>query len=118
MEAFSQTVKQYLTYWLEDVHKPTVRARTYVRYELQLRLHILPALGNKQLSKLTPQSIQAFYSQMLQKGLSAPTVRLLHAILHKAFAHAVRIGLLPRNMCDAVSLPRVEKHEARSLNLE
>ena len=45
MTAPRQTVQQFLTHWLEDVHKPAVRARTYVRYEMQLRRHILPALG-------------------------------------------------------------------------
>src|SRR5215472_2949640 len=49
-----QNVKQFLAYWLEDVQRPSVRLRTYQRYEMQLRRHILPAIGNMQLSKLTP----------------------------------------------------------------
>jgi integrase len=113
-----QNVKQFLAYWLEDVQKPSVRLRTYQRYEMQLRRHILPAIGNMQLSKLTPQHIQAFYAQMLQNGLAPQTVRLLHAMLHKAFDYAVSVGLLARNVCDIVSLPRIEKYEARSLTLE
>jgi integrase len=113
-----QIVKQFLTYWLEDVQKPSVRLRTYQRYEMQLRRHILPAIGNMQLSKLAPQHIQAFYAQMLQNGLAPQTVRLLHAMPHKAFDYAVSIGLLARNVCDVVSLPRLEKYEARSLTLE
>jgi integrase len=113
-----QNVKQFLTYWLEDVQKSSVRLRTYQRYEMQLRRHILPAIGNMQLSKLAPQHIQAFYAQMLQNGLAPQTVRLLHAMLHKAFDYAVSVGLLARNVCDIVSLPRIEKYEARSLTLE
>lgn len=118
MTAPRQTVQQFLTHWLEDVHKPAVRARTYVRYEMQLRRHVLPALGGIQLSKLTVQHVQKFYSQTLQKGLSPQSVRLLHAMLHKAFDYAVRVDLLARNICDNVSLPRVEKRETRALSLE
>jgi integrase len=118
MTAPRQTVQQFLTHWLEDVHKPAVRVRTYVRYEMQLRRHVLPALGGIQLSKLTVQHVQKFYSQTLQKGLSPQSVRLLHAMLHKAFDYAVRVDLLPRNVCDNVSLPRVEKRETRTLSLE
>jgi integrase len=113
-----QNVKQFLVYWLEDVQRPSVRLRTYQRYEMQLRRHILPAIGNMQLSKLTPQHMQAFYAQLLQHGLAPQTVRLVHAMLHKAFDYAVSVGLLARNVCDIVSLPRVEKYEARSLTLE
>jgi integrase len=118
MTAPRQTVQQFLTHWLEDVHKPAVRIRTYVRYEMQLRRHVLPALGGIQLSKLTVQHVQKFYSQTLQKGLSPQSVRLLHAMLHKAFDYAVRVDLLPRNVCDNVSLPRIEKRETRALSLE
>ena len=67
-----------------------------------------------QLSKLTVQHVQKFYSQTLQKGLSPQSVRLLHAMLHKAFDYAVRVDLLPRNVCDNVSLPRIEKRETRA----
>ncbi len=42
----------------------------------------------------------------------------VHAMLHKAFDYAVSVGLLARNVCVIVSLPRVEKYEARSLTLE
>jgi integrase len=118
LTARRQTVQQFLTHWLEDVHKPAVRVRTYVRYEMQLRRHILPALGGMQLAKLTVQHVQRFYAQMLQKGLSPQSVRLLHAMLHKAFDYAVHVDLLPRNVCDHVSLPRIEKRETRALSLE
>jgi integrase len=70
------------------------------------------------LAKLTVQHVQKFYAQMLQKGLSPQTVRLLHAMLHKAFDYAVRVDLLPRNICDHVSLRRIEKRETRALSLE
>ncbi len=33
----------------------------------------------------------------------------VHAMLHKAFDYAVSVGLLARNVCVIVSLPRVEK---------
>lgn len=79
-----QTLKRYLEHWLEEVHRPTIRSRTYTRYRELLRIHILPALGHYPLQKLTPQHIQAFYAQKTKEGLSASTVHVMHAILHKA----------------------------------
>src|SRR5438045_7664012 len=32
-----QTLKQYLEYWLEDVHKPTIKTTSYVKYRKLLK---------------------------------------------------------------------------------
>src|SRR2546421_2867452 len=53
-----QTVKQYLEYWLEEVHKPTIRVGSYVGYRRVLNNHLLPLIGHIQLQKLTPQDVQ------------------------------------------------------------
>src|SRR5712692_432262 len=60
-----QTVGQFLTHWLEDVHKLSIRARTYERYEEIVRLHLVPVLGQIQLQKLSPQHLQSFYTGKL-----------------------------------------------------
>ena len=113
-----QTIEQFFTYWLEEVHKANVRVSTYKRYQNLLRLHFLPVLGRYQLGKLSPQHIQALYAQKLKEGLSPRTIRFLHAVLHKAFDHAVRLNYLSRNLCDVVELPRSEKYEHHSLTQE
>ncbi len=113
-----QSVEQFFTQWLEEVHKPNVRISTYKRYQNMLRLHFLPVFGHYQLVKLSPQRIQALYAQKLKEGLSAKTIGVLHAILHKAFEYAVRLNYLPRNLCDAVDVPHAEKYENQPLILE
>lgn len=113
-----QTIKQYLEHWLEDVHKSTVRISTYVRYRNLLDLHILPGLGSIQLQKLTPQQVQTLYARKLKEGLSARSVRLLHAVLHKAFDTAVRTNLVTRNVCNVVTPPRLTKYEIQPLSEE
>jgi integrase len=111
-----QSVKHYLEHWLEEVHKPSIRFTTYRGYRIFLNKHILPALGHVQLQKLTPQHVQALYASKLKEGLSAKTVRNMHGLLHKALDNAVRWGIVPRNVCDAVSLPRKTRHEIQPLN--
>ena len=101
-----QKLKDYLDQWLEEVHKPTVRLSSYAKYRRTLDRHILPGLGHIQLQKLTPQHVQKLYASKLQEGLSPKTVRLIHAVLHQALKNAVRWNLVPRNVCDAVSLPK------------
>jgi integrase len=85
-----QTVKTYLEHWMEDVHKPSIRASSYRKQSVLLNRHILPAIGHLQLQKLTAQQVQAFYSHKLKEGLSVSMVRGMHALLHKALDQAVR----------------------------
>src|SRR5215472_8816797 len=63
-----QKVGDFLTHWLEDVHKHTVRPRTYERYEAMIRLHLGPGIGHYQLQKFSPQHLQAFYAKKLNEG--------------------------------------------------
>ena len=98
-----QTVKQYLEHWLEEVHKPTLRLSTYLKYRQMLVRYVLPVLGQYQLQKLNAQHVQAFYGRKLKEGLAPGTVRFIHAMLHKAFDQAVRWKLVSRNVCNEVS---------------
>lgn len=105
------TVQEYLEHWLEEVHKPTVRLKTYIDYQGLLRNYIVPTLGTTKLQNLTPQQVQAFYSKKLNEGYSPKTVKNIHVLLHKALSDAVKWNILPRNVCDAVTPPRLSRKE-------
>lgn len=113
-----QTLKQYIEYWLEEVHKPTVRLSTYVKYSKLIRLYIVPVLGNVKLQKLTPQQVNTLYRQKEKDGLSSKTVNSIHGLLHKALDNAVKWGYVSRNVCDSVSPPRIVKPEMKTLTME
>ncbi|HZO73654.1 MAG TPA: tyrosine-type recombinase/integrase [Ktedonobacteraceae bacterium] len=113
-----QKVGQFLTHWLENVHKHSIRARTYERYEEIIRLHLLPGIGHHQFQKLSPQHLQSFYTRKLEEGLSPTTVLNLHNVLHRALKTAVRWNLLARNPCDLASPPRRKRFEIHPLNMQ
>ncbi len=113
-----QTVAQFLTDWLENTQKQSVRPRTYERYEEIVRLHIIPVLGRQKLQSLSPQQVQTFYTKKLKEGLSALTVISFHNLLHKALDTAVKWNLVVRNVCKAVSPPRRQRFEVKPLTLE
>jgi integrase len=95
--------------------KPSLRTRTYVTYEGLVRLHAEPSIGRLILTRLTPQHLQSLYAERLEKGLSAQSVRHLHAVLHRGLEQAVRWNLVQRNVADLVTPPRVQRHEMRTL---
>jgi hypothetical protein len=59
LAAGRQTLGQFLDRWLIDSVKPTVRPKTFDSYAQLVRLYLKPDLGHHQLSKLTPQHVQA-----------------------------------------------------------
>src|SRR5712691_8881623 len=113
-----QTVKHFLERWAEEVQKPAVKESSYAANRFWLDKYIIPALGHIQLQKLTSQQVHSFYTELQKSGLSARSVHCVHGILHKALDQAVRWRLVPRNICNDVSLPRAKKHEVQPLTKE
>jgi integrase len=110
-----QTTTQFLESWLRAVEH-RLRQSTWNRYCELVALHIVPALGQVRLAKLSPQHVQQFYAQKLASDLSPTTVRHMHATLHRALGYAVKQGLVPRNVTDAVEAPRMRHAEMQVLS--
>lgn len=112
------TVGEYLERWLEDSVKDTVRPSTYQRHEELTKLHLVPTLGRLKLQGLTPMQVRRLYREKLDGGLSSATVQKMHVVLHKALGQAVRDGLVPRNITEAVTLPQIKREEIKALSAE
>jgi integrase len=110
-----QTVAGFFAEWLMTV-KPTLKPRTWQRYEQFVRIHIAPTLGSTKLVNLTPHDLRKVYAERLTLGLSPTTVHQLHAIIHRALGQAFRDGLILQNVADLVTPPRAAMHEMQTLS--
>lgn len=117
------TVTEYLSHWLKDYAFPNLSPKTAEGYESIITRHIIPALGRFPLAQLRPDNIQKYIGEKLSKGrvkdssaLSARTVRHHIICLHTAFEQAVKMGMLVRNPVDAVTIPRPDHHEMRTMD--
>jgi integrase len=115
-DAGTLTVGEYLGRWLKDSVRGTVRVSTYEVTRHMVEPHIIPALGRIKLKDLNSAHVRGFYREKLDSGLSAATVRKMHGALHKALKQAVSDGLIPRNVCEAVKPPKVERKEVTPLD--
>lgn len=106
------TVFEYLGQWL-GIIRESVRPRTLDQYAQIVRQYIAPRLGTIKMKDLRSDQIQALYNEKLDEGISARTVLLIHAVLHSAFVHALKLGLIGRNPVDAVTRPKVKRKEMR-----
>lgn len=81
----------YLHEWLEGYR--TGRMATYVNYEGTVRRYLIPLLGSKNISELTPMDIQAALST-----ISKPRTRQLAlSVLSSALSVLVEFGQLQKN---------------------
>ena len=81
----------FLQTWLQT-KEPDMRPESFRRYREACNLHIIPAIGNKVLARLTPADVQSCYAKCRAKGLSGTSVAHIHGTLHKALADAARWG--------------------------
>lgn len=109
-----QTVRQFLTHWLETTSRSR-KPRTQIRYEELVRLHVLPEIGSVRLARLTPQELQSAYSKALGRGLSSTTVHQVHAVMHRALKQAASWGAVARNVADLVEPPPIDRKEMQVL---
>jgi len=109
---------EYLDRWLRDAARPRVRETTFANYDRVVKNHIKPHLGGVALAKLTAFQIHGLYSCLEQAGKSAETIRLVHAVLHRAFRQAVRWRLIPFNMAADVDRPKAKKSHITPLTAD
>jgi integrase len=102
---------EYLDTWLERTAKGRVRAQTYKGYEVNVRVHLKPALGHWPLNRLEPMHVQDLIDEKLRQGLSPKSIRYMHGILRNALNQAVRWNYVQRNPAALVDGPRVEQQE-------
>lgn len=114
----TMTLDQWLKYWMETVIRPNRAETTAYGYQKIIDNHVSPCLGSIPLTKLNPRQIQQYYSQMLQEGLAAVTIRRHHDLLACALRMAVRQDMLAASPTDRVEPPKPKPHEARFYNLD
>ena len=110
------TVGEYLDRWLESI-RDSVKPVSWENYERNIRLHLKPALGNVKLAKLTPGRIQALYDKK-RTTMSPASVKLIHAVLHKALKQAQMWRLVRENVAEATVKPKARAEEIEPLDTE
>lgn len=111
-EIRSLTFGAYLTgRWL-PAKKLELAASTHRSYVHKTQRHILPTLGRRRLRRLRPEDLERLYDSMLHptdgtRPLAPKTVYEVHLIIRGALDHALRRGLVTRNVALTASAPKL-----------
>ena len=118
------TVADYLLHrWLPS-KQTRVKPSTANSYERNIRLHINPDIGAIPLQRLQPEDLDELYVKLLTEGkrngggggLSAKSVRNVHATLQSALSDAARKGTVVRNVADTAD-PSSISRSGRSISV-
>jgi integrase len=115
--AHKGTLGEFLTERWLPVQQSRLRHSTYDSYRRNIVPHVLPALGERQLAKLSPGDLDLFYADLSakgrrgkgsdNKGLAPKTVRNIHVVMNKALSDAQRKGLVVRNVATLADPPKL-----------
>jgi integrase len=83
-----------------------------------LRRYVRPNLGERVLAAMRPLDLQMAYQQMMERGLSARTIRYTHVVLRSAMRQALQWRLLLENPADGLKVPQQPRNEMQALTAE
>jgi integrase len=112
-----RTLAAYVAAWLPALRQ-RVRPATWRAHEQYLRCHVLPALGEATLAKLTPTAVERMTAAMIARRLSPTTARGARTTLRLVLRDAERDGLVSRNVAALARPPRMERHELAVLSAD
>ena len=114
----------WLTQWLENYIRPSVKVRTYERYHLIIEQHIKDSIGNIELDALSPLVLQKFISELLQngnrktgKGLSANSVNAVISVIQGSLRTAHLLGLSKEYTADKLKRPKLKEKPVECFTL-
>ena len=95
------TMEAWLTQWLDEIVRPTVRPNTVVGYRNAVDHWIVPAIGKVPVNKVTPSHVRAL-NRTVEEGSSLGNANAVFRVLRSALSAAEREGIVPRNVAKLV----------------
>jgi site-specific recombinase XerD len=110
------TVSEWTDQWLNGARN--LKQGGLDTYRRGLDRHVLPALGQLPLARLTTAEVDDYLTVKLDAGYSASTVHRHYRTLHRLCEVAIERGKITRNPCGPVVPPRIGEPDMRFLSAE
>lgn len=112
--------KDWLNLWLNNYVKTSCKRRTCEVYTQTIEKRIIPFLGDKDLSELTPQVLQEFVTKLHSpegQSLAANTVNGVITVVQSSLKLAHDLGYVPIYYGDKIRHPRTVEKKVDSLTV-
>ena len=108
--------KEWLSNWLKNYVQSSTKQRTYTRYKEIVEQHIIPQLGDLELSEITPYVFQCYITELLKsgnlrtgEGLSANSVNSIITVTQNTLKTAYSLGFVSEYVGDKIRRPRISE---------
>ena len=115
---------QWLSEWLEHYVKISSKKRTYERYQSIVVLHIVPHLGDYELTQITPLVLQKFISDIILagnkrtgNGLSSNFVKSIISVVQNSLKTAHILGLIPEYTANRIKRPKIVEKQVECFSV-
>ena len=119
------TYKNWLNEWLTHYIKPSSKQRTFEQYSKVAQIHILPYLGDIELTDLTPFVLQKFVTDLTtngnkrtSKGLSPNFVKTILSVIQNSLKTAHLVGYLPEYSANKIKRPKIVEKQVECFTIQ
>ncbi len=117
-EPSRMTFAEFKDVWFEKCARGQMKPTSVSKYQNMFGAKIVPAIGQKELSRIDAEDIQGFKSALLAEGLAPKTAGQYLQIVRQVLGCAVDWGYIRHNPAKLVKDPRVPRREMDCLNPE
>lgn len=111
----SITFQQWSTRFLQ-IRDKQIKASTLASYSYKIDQYLLPYFSSLFLEHITSADIQAGLDGWKCQGLAASSIKVILRLLSSMLNQAMKQGLITRNPCLAVELPKAPKKKIGALS--
>ncbi len=111
--------------WLNNYVKIAAKHRTVLRYAEIIDNHLVPTIGQYDLSDLSPIKLQKYISELLEKGniitggaLSTSSVNSIITVIQSSLFVAFNLGLIPENIGGKLIRPKLIEKQVECFSME
>lgn len=119
------TYENWLNEWLTHYIKPSSKQRTFEQYSKVAQIHILPYLGDIELTDLTPFVLQKFITDLTTngnkrtgKGLSPNFVKTILSVIQNSLKTAHLVGYLPEYSANKIKRPKIVEKQVECFSIQ
>lgn len=109
----NMTVREWAEKWFEIYKVPRIRVGSAKAYESDLRLHILPAIGDRLLTDIKPFMLQKIMNE--QMGKSTSHAQKIRICIQQMFRRAYIDGLIVKDISEGLLMPMTVQGTRRPL---
>lgn len=104
--------KDFVCKWHDEWAISHLTQSQVEQYQSALNRVIIPAIGNKQLSKITALDCQSIVNKLVKEGKAPKTVRRYVTAMNSVLRFAYKMNLIEENPVNRIELPKLKKDKA------